>query len=67
MKLFGEQYLIDVVFLPIGDLYTMGPNDAIHAASWISAIHIIPIHYDKLSKHGIKGKSLKTGETLTIS
>jgi L-ascorbate metabolism protein UlaG (beta-lactamase superfamily) len=81
MKLFGEQYLIDVAFLPIGDIYTMGPNDAIHAAAWISANHIVPIHYntfpqiqqneedffDKLSKQGMKGKALKPGETLTIS
>lgn len=37
MKLIGAYKTIDVAFLPIGDNYTMGPEDAIIAASYIQA------------------------------
>ena len=32
--------------LPIGDNYTMGPEDAALAAKWPGAKHVIPIHYN---------------------
>ena len=32
MKLIGERHPIDVAFLPIGDNFTMGPEDAAYAA-----------------------------------
>lgn len=49
--LFGDMsyfanYKIDVAFLPIGDVYTMGVNDAIVAAWRIQAKTIVPIHYN---------------------
>ncbi len=37
---------IDVAFLPIGDRYTMGVEDAVIAASRIWAKTIVPIHYN---------------------
>lgn len=46
MKLFGELYRIDVAFLPIGDRFTMGVEDAALAASWIKAKVVVPIHYN---------------------
>jgi len=46
MKLIGERNQIDVAFLPIGDNFTMGPEDAITAAEWIGAKITIPIHYN---------------------
>ena len=45
MKLIGEVYDPDVVALPIGDLFTMGPALASRAAEWIGAETAIPIHY----------------------
>jgi len=45
MKLIGEQQ-IDLAFLPIGDNFTMGPDDAIIAAEWIRAQKTVPIHYN---------------------
>ena len=47
--LFGDMSLIgpvDYAVLPIGDNYTMGPEDACRAAILLKAKHVIPIHYN---------------------
>ena len=46
MKLHSRFGPIDVAFLPIGDNFTMGPEDAALAASWIQPKLVIPIHYN---------------------
>lgn len=46
MKLLGKHYRIDFAFLPIGDNYTMGPDDAIIASRYIKCDKIIGMHYD---------------------
>jgi L-ascorbate metabolism protein UlaG (beta-lactamase superfamily) len=46
MKLIGERHPIDLAFLPIGDNYTMGPEDAAYAAKLLSAKKVVPIHYN---------------------
>ncbi|WP_201745332.1 metal-dependent hydrolase [Alteribacter lacisalsi] len=46
MKILGERYDIDAAFLPIGDNFTMGPDDAALAAEWIGARKVIPVHYN---------------------
>lgn len=46
MKLIGERNKIDLAFLPIGDNFTMGPEDALLAAEWIKAKKVVPIHYN---------------------
>ena len=49
--LFGDMRLIrdrqkpDVAFLPIGDRFTMGPQDAAIAAEWLAVKAIVPMHY----------------------
>lgn len=67
MQLIGDQNTIDLAFLPIGDNFTMGPEDALLAAKWIKAKTVVPIHYntfpvikqdpskfvDQLSGHGL--------------
>jgi L-ascorbate metabolism protein UlaG (beta-lactamase superfamily) len=45
MALIGEIYKPDVAILPIGDLFTMGPLDAAHAARLIGAPHVIGGHW----------------------
>lgn len=45
MKLLEDEDL-DWAFLPIGDNYTMGVDDAIKAARFINCKNIIGIHYD---------------------
>ena len=44
MQLIGEEGL-DLAFLPIGDNFTMGPDDAIKAAKMLRPKTVIPIHY----------------------
>lgn len=46
MKVIGETNKIDAAFLPIGDNYTMGIDDAVKAAEYLKAETIIPIHYN---------------------
>ncbi|MEX2285999.1 MAG: metal-dependent hydrolase [Planctomycetaceae bacterium] len=45
MKLIGEEG-IDIAILPIGDNYTMGPDDALRAVKLIEPKRVIPDHYN---------------------
>jgi len=45
MKLIKELYTPDVLILPIGDRFTMGPEHGTIAADWIGADVTIPCHY----------------------
>ncbi len=45
MKLIGEEG-IDLAILPIGDNYTMGPDDALRAVKFLTPKRVVPIHYD---------------------
>ncbi len=45
MKLIGEER-IDLAILPIGDNFTMGPDDALRAVKLIQPTRVVPIHYD---------------------
>lgn len=46
LKMYGEMNEIDVAFIPIGDNFTMGPEDALIAAEWINAKISVPVHYN---------------------
>jgi L-ascorbate metabolism protein UlaG (beta-lactamase superfamily) len=45
MKLIGEEG-IDLAVLPIGDNYTMGPDDALRAVKLLQPKKVLPIHYN---------------------
>jgi L-ascorbate metabolism protein UlaG (beta-lactamase superfamily) len=45
MKLIGEEG-IDLAILPIGDNFTMGPDDALRAVKLIEPARVIPVHYN---------------------
>ena len=45
MKVIRERYAPSVAFLPIGDRYTMGPEDAAIAAEWLGVRSVVPMHY----------------------
>jgi L-ascorbate metabolism protein UlaG (beta-lactamase superfamily) len=45
MKLIGEEG-IDLAILPIGDNFTMGPEDSLRAVKLIEPKKVLPIHYD---------------------
>lgn len=78
LKLIGEMNEIDLAFLPIGDNFTMGPEDALIAAEWVKAKTVVPIHYNtfpvieqdaeafaKQVSPGL-GQVMEIGETITI-
>jgi L-ascorbate metabolism protein UlaG (beta-lactamase superfamily) len=45
MKLIGEMNALDVAFLPIGDNFTMGPEDAAKAVEFLHPRFVVPMHY----------------------
>ncbi len=45
MALIGEEGL-DLAILPIGDYYTMGPDDALRAVKLLRPRFVLPIHYN---------------------
>lgn len=45
MNIIGEEG-IDLACLPIGDTFTMGPEDAVKAARWLHPKKVLPIHYN---------------------
>ncbi|MEH7157614.1 metal-dependent hydrolase [Neobacillus drentensis] len=78
MKLIGERHPIDVAFLPIGDNFTMGPEDAAYAAGLLKAKTVVPIHFNTfppIKQDPFKfielledknGKVLQPGESIEI-
>lgn len=71
---------IDIALLPIGDYYTMGPEDALRAVKMIRPKLVIPMHYDTfppikqdagafaeaVKSAGFDAKVLRPGESLTF-
>ena len=45
MKLIGEAN-IDLAMLPIGDNFTMGPDDALRAVKLIEPTRVVPLHFN---------------------
>ena len=45
MGLIGDEG-IDLAVIPIGDNYTMGPDDALRAVKLLRPRHVVPIHYN---------------------
>jgi L-ascorbate metabolism protein UlaG (beta-lactamase superfamily) len=71
MKLIGEYRQIDFAFLPIGDNFTMGIDNAIIACDFINCDDIIGMHYDtfgfiKIDKDEAKNKFDRAGGKLTL-
>jgi L-ascorbate metabolism protein UlaG (beta-lactamase superfamily) len=46
MQLLGQLNKIDVAMLPIGDNFTMGPEDAVLAAEFLKPALVLPMHYN---------------------
>ncbi|MFD2627887.1 metal-dependent hydrolase [Oceanobacillus kapialis] len=78
LKLIGEMNDIDIAFVPIGDNFTMGPEDALVAAKWINAKTTVPVHYNTFpvieqdpdafaQKVSVgKGKAMKIGDFVEL-
>ena len=79
MKLLADEQ-IDWAFLPIGDNYTMGADDAIKACGFVNCTNVIGMHYDtfpvikidkaevmqKFTGAGLNLKLPEIGESLTL-
>ena len=78
MALIRELYAPDIVMLPIGDLFTMGPREAAYACKLLEPKFVVPMHFgtfpaltgtpdalrSQLSKTGVEVLALKPGETI---
>jgi L-ascorbate metabolism protein UlaG (beta-lactamase superfamily) len=70
MKLLEDENL-DWAFLPIGDNYTMGVDDAIKATNFINCKNIIGVHYDTfpviaIDKDEVMEKFIKAGINIKL-
>jgi L-ascorbate metabolism protein UlaG (beta-lactamase superfamily) len=77
MRLIGEMYAPTIAFLPIGDLYTMGPEQAAKACELLGVKQVVPMHYgtfpaltgtpaklrELVAPRGVQVLELKPGET----
>lgn len=71
MKLIGEYRSINFAFLPIGDNFTMGPENAMIASEFINCSDIIGMHYDtfgyiQIDKTEAQRKFELSGKNLTL-
>ncbi|WP_240374615.1 metal-dependent hydrolase [Bacillus piscicola] len=78
LQMYGKQHDIDILFVPIGDNFTMGPEDAKQAVDWLAPRYVVPIHYNTFpaieqdgdafveSIRPVEGKALKTGESINL-
>ena len=71
MKLIGDYKQIDIAFLPIGNNFTMGIDNAIIAADFIKCDKIIGMHYDtfgyiKIDQSEAIEKFSATGKELVL-
>lgn len=46
MEYYGDRYDFDLVLLPIGDDFTMGPEEAAECAELLQSELTVPLHYD---------------------
>ena len=77
MRLIGEMYRPTIAFLPIGDVYTMGPAQAAKACELLGIRQVVPMHYgtfpvltgtpaelrEIVTPRGVEVLELKPGET----
>jgi L-ascorbate metabolism protein UlaG (beta-lactamase superfamily) len=77
MRLIGEMHNPQIAFLPIGDLYTMGPEQAGKACELLGVKQVVPMHYgtfpaltgtparlrELVEPRGVQVLELKPGET----
>jgi L-ascorbate metabolism protein UlaG (beta-lactamase superfamily) len=80
MQLIGQRNEIDLAMLPIGDNFTMGPQDAVIAAEFLKAKLVVPMHYNTfppihqdpaafvsaLAARGIRGQAPAIGDAFSI-
>jgi L-ascorbate metabolism protein UlaG (beta-lactamase superfamily) len=77
MKLIAELYRPSIAFLPIGDHYTMGPEQAAKACELLAVKQVVPMHFgtfpvltgtperlrELVKSRGVKVMEMEPGET----
>jgi L-ascorbate metabolism protein UlaG (beta-lactamase superfamily) len=71
MKLLPEYGQLDLAVLPIGDNFTMGPEDAVRAADFVQCNRIMGVHYDtfgyiEIDKDSARNQFERAGKTLLL-
>ena len=71
MKLIGDYKKIDFAFLPVGDNFTMGVDNAIIASDFVKCNEIIGMHFDtfgyiRIDHEEAKKKFANAGKKLTL-
>ncbi len=76
----GEEHDVDLCLMPIGDCFTMGPEDSIRAAKMVKPKLAVPLHYDTfplievdtgrwadlMKDAGFASRVLQPGETMSL-
>jgi len=79
MQMIHEIYQPHIAFLPIGDLFTMGPREAAHACRLLKPRAVVPMHWGtfpvltgtpqelerRINDMGIELITMKPGETIS--
>ncbi len=80
MARIGDAFDLDLCLLPIGDVVTMGPEEAVHCVEVLEPKLTVPVHYGTfpfqtgtpeafvrgMSEAGFESHVLEPGETLTL-
>ncbi|MEZ4700670.1 MAG: metal-dependent hydrolase [Rhodothermales bacterium] len=80
MAWIGADYALDIAFIPVGDVFTMGPRSSLRAAQMLKARRFIPIHYNtfppiridteawarSFAEAGHHAQVMAPGETLSV-
>jgi L-ascorbate metabolism protein UlaG (beta-lactamase superfamily) len=80
MAWIGEDYDLDLAFLPIGDDFTMGPKEAARCVEMLRPKLVVPVHYNtfpliradpqdfarRVGEAGFEARVLAPGEALTL-
>ena len=59
MKLIGEMHNINLAFLPIGDNFTMGIDDAVKATEFVNPDTVVPVHYNTFEPIQVEPQEFK--------
>lgn len=80
MQLIREEFTLDFAFLPVGDNFTMGPEDAAKAARMVGVEKVVGMHFDTFpyieidheeakaifSEHGVELILLSVGQSVNL-
>ncbi len=80
MAWYGEDHDIDLCLMPVGDCFTMGPEESVRAAQMLRPKRVVPLHYNtfpliqvdtaawarRMEQAGFEPAVLAPGETLVL-